>query len=290
MDTVTAITCGLAAHRLQQPAAAVPHLRPGAQGPGTDLRGRFCGTLPRHVYPVPDYDTTVFRSGWACCDVFGETPLRERLEHIDTLFQRPSARKLASCSPTAWTTAPALRPVRDRAAALRQGIHLSILHLLPDAEEYDEITAIYHCMAAASRSTVYHLSEEGDIVPSRRSSSPCPPRMPPIQLCADLDADGRSPAAAARASWAASPRQPALETGQHLGPGRQRPRDRGGLPHPAHPWQCKWGQRPEGLTAHFPHRHLLHPARVRATPLVSSPNPAVQAVIDRCHRPGRGRA
>jgi hypothetical protein len=52
-----------------------------------------------------------------------------------------------------------------------KGIYLSILHLLPDEDQYDKIKDIYHCMTNASRSNVYKLNEVGDIELE-------PPRIP----------------------------------------------------------------------------------------------------------------
>lgn len=236
-----------AAHRLQQPAAAVPHLRPGAQGTWALISvGRFCGTLPRHVSPVPDYDTTVFRSEMACCDVFGETPLRERLEHIDTLFQRPSARKLAFLLTDGMDNCTSPFDLCEIAQQLfDKGIHLSILHLLPDAEEYDEIAR--------------HLPLHG----RRQPQHGVPPfrgrrhraRAAALRAHA-LPADAAHPAMCRpRCGWqgrlplppghreGASPRTTRAGNGQHLGPGRQRPVTEVDCRIPRIPQQCKWGQR-----------------------------------------------
>ena len=246
MDTVTAITRGqrridFSNQLLQCLTYDLAH-----KDLGLISVGRFCGTLPRHVYPVPDYDTTVFRSEMACCDVFGETPLRERLEHIDTLFQRPSARKLAFLLTDGMDNCTSPFDLCEIAQQLfDKGIHLSILHLLPDAEEYDEITAIYHCMAAASRSTVYHLSEEGDIVPEPPLFEPMPYlRMPPIQLCADLDADGKAACRCRQGIVGCiAPDNPRWKRGNTWGQGANDPVTEVDCRIPRIPWQCKWGQR-----------------------------------------------
>ena len=126
--------------------------------------GNFCGTEPQHRYAVSEYDTVVFRNEVACCDVFGQTPLRERLQNIDLLFNSSASKRAVFLLTDGMDNCINPFDLCELSQQLfDRGVYLSILHLLPDEEQYDRIKGIYHCMTNASRSNVYRLNDDGNI-------------------------------------------------------------------------------------------------------------------------------
>jgi len=179
MDTVTVNTRGMRRIDLANELLSCLTFDLAHKDLGMVSVGNLCGTAPQHLYEVTKYDTTVFRSEVGCCDVFGATPLRERLQEIDTLFFNKNSKRLIFLLTDGMDNCISPFDLCELSKFLfDQGIYLSILHLLPDEEQYDEIKDIYHCMTNASRSNVYRLNESGNI----ELEPPKVPEMPHLRV------------------------------------------------------------------------------------------------------------
>ena len=179
MDTITENTRGMRRIDLANELLSCMTYDLAHKDLGMVSVGNFCGTAPQHKYAVTEYDTTVFRQEVGCCDVFGATPLRERLQNIDSLFVDQNSKRLIFLLTDGMDNCISPFDLCELSQLLfDKGIYLSILHLLPDEEQYDRIKDIYHCMTNASRSNVYKLNETGDI----ELEPPRVPEMPYLRI------------------------------------------------------------------------------------------------------------